>query len=60
MSKKDRHLQKEMRIRARGEKQNEKAAKMAYRKLHIGTEEWKKDNKEEKLEKINKVTMSKN
>lgn len=60
LCRKDRDIQRQIRIRASEEKKNGKETKIGYKKLYIGAEEWKWDGKEGKLMKTNKATTQKN
>lgn len=59
LSRKDRDIQKHIRIKAKEARELGNVTKIGYRKLFIGSEEWRWDNEEEKL-KINAKKPTKN
>lgn len=60
MSKKDREIQKKIRMRAKEERDKGKTVKIGFRKIFIETEEWRWNAQDEKLEKIKQNIMTKN
>lgn len=52
LSKQDRYIQRQIRIRASEERNNGKLTKIGYRKLLVGSEEWKWNKEEQRLVKV--------